>query len=97
MPEGYPSKSVQTTVLMEEQEVAFSDSGRFHNSVLPVEISLVEGQTYKVKWDGTEYECVCAKLDEGVNYLGNPSAFGSPATNEPFFLSSRRGESDYCL
>ena len=27
MPEGYPTKTVQTTTLMEEQEVAFSTKG----------------------------------------------------------------------
>lgn len=58
MPEGYPSKTMGTTTLMEEQELEFTlDSTTYYSELTnPFEIS--EGQTYTVNWDGTEYECV---------------------------------------
>lgn len=88
MPEGYPKKTVQTTVPMEEQEVAFSDvgGGMYGNTVL-VEISLVLGQTYTVNWDGTEYECVCVDIN-GMLAIGNVSLAGaSEDTGEPFLYA----------
>ena len=90
MPEGYPKKTVQTTVLMEEQAVAFSDMGEIYGAVLTDALSLVEGQTYIVSWDGTEYECVCR--NNGVLYIGNPSITGTGEdSGEPFvYVSSMK-------
>ena len=85
MPEGYPTKSVQTTTLMEEQELAFTlDSPTYFASPTnPFEIS--EGQTYTVNWDGTEYECVCFALTDIVYRFGNMSILGEGSdTGEPF-------------
>ena len=92
MPEGYPSKSVQTTVLMEEQEVAFSDmGGGIYGAVLTDTLNLVAAQTYIVNWDGTEYECVC-RNNNGVLYIGNPSISGmGEDSGEPFaYISSMK-------
>ena len=90
MPEGYPSKSVQTTTLMEEQAVAFAsmgDAGQYA-AALPSPLEIVEGQTYTVKWDGTEYECVCATAGENMYVLGNLSMAGAGAdTGEPFIYA----------
>ena len=87
MPAGYPTKSVQTTSLMEEQELAFADmsgSGPYA-AQLTEALEIVEGQTYTVNWDGTEYECVGATLDENMYALGNISIAGVDAdTGEPF-------------
>lgn len=90
MPEGYPSKAVQATTLMAEQEVAFSDSGGIYGAVLTDALNLVAGQTYIVSWDGTEYECVCR--DNGVLYIGNPSISGAgDDSGEPFvYISSMK-------
>ena len=88
MPEGYPSKAVQTTALMAEQEVAFSELKEgIYAAVSPVQFELTEGETYTVVWDGVEYKCVCytAGPTGGVSYIGNPAAFGLEATGEPFF------------
>ena len=87
MPEGYPKKTVQTTVLMEEQEVAFSAEGGLYMGTLTDALSLVEGQTYIVSWDGTEYECVCSKVGQYL-FIGNPSIAGSGEdTGEPFIYT----------
>lgn len=88
MPEGYPSKTVQTTVLMEEQAVAFSNNGRLYVGVLTDAFSLALGQTYAVNWDGTEYECVCFEFNSSL-LLGNLSIMGAGEdTGEPFIYSS---------
>ena len=86
MPEGYPSKSVQTTTLLEEQELAFAlmgDAGQYAASLTEA-FEIVEGQTYTVSWDGTEYECVCSVLDSMLAF-GNLSIAGAgDDTGEPF-------------
>ena len=84
MPEGYPTKSVQTTTLMEEQEVAFTLNGGLYMAQLTNAFKIVEGQTYTVNWDGTEYICVSSLADMGP-IIGNPSIAGeSSNTGEPF-------------
>ena len=88
MPEGYPSKTVQTTVLMEEQECAFTDDGKSAKYYLTDPFDLVEGQTYTVKWDGTEYECVCGNKS-GVLFVGNLSyANMGENSGEPFLYDT---------
>lgn len=85
MPDGYPSRTMQTATLMEEQELAFSLSDGAYVALLAGGFEVAAGQTYTVKWDGAEYECVGAVLDEGVYALGNLSIAGSDAdTGEPF-------------
>ena len=88
MPEGYPSKSVQTTTLMEEQAVEFTFDNRTYYGMPtnPFEISV--GQTYTVKWDGTEYECVCFASTDNVYRFGNMSILGEGGdTGEPFLYT----------
>ena len=87
MPEGYPSKSVQTTTLMEEQELAFTSVGNkgLYMAFLTNVLDIVKGQTYTVSWDGTEYECVCVD-DAKTYFLGNRSIMiQGDDTGEPFF------------
>ena len=94
MPEGYPSKTLGTTTLMEEQDVAFYDDKgspeRYGNPANP--FNIIEGQTYTVNWDGTEYECVCSVGSEGgasFPYIGNLSLGGlGDDTGEPFIYTS---------
>ena len=90
MPEGYPSKSVQTTTLMEEQQLAFaSGAGAVYGGVLTDAFDIAPGQTYTVNWDGTEYECgwVNGSKDQ---YHGNLSIYGQgDDTGEPFLYVRR--------
>ena len=89
MPEGYPTKSVQTTTLMEEQEVAFTldeESGVYMAQITNA-FEIIEGQTYTVNWDGAEYECV-GIVFHSVLALGNLSIYGaSNDTGEPFIYT----------
>lgn len=85
MPEGYPSRTMQTATLMEEQELAFSLTQGIYLAPLAGGFMVAAGQTYTVKWDGAEYECVGAAFDEGSYVLGNLSiGFGGADTGEPF-------------
>ena len=85
MPEGYPSKSVQTTTLMEEQAVAFALGSYNLYQASPTEaVEIAVGQTYTVVWDGTEYICVSSLADSGP-IIGNLSFAGiGDDTGEPF-------------
>ena len=85
MPEGYPKKAMGTTTLMEEQELAFSDGGGTYVANLPDGFKVTAGQTYIVKWDGTEYQCIGFAIDDTLSALGNVSITGeSNNTGEPF-------------
>ena len=70
-PEGYPSKNVQTTTLMEEQKLAFALNDKVYSAQLTNAFEIIEGQTYTVNWDGTEYECVGVAIDEDKCGFGN--------------------------
>ena len=84
MPAGYPSKSVQTTTLMEEQAVEFALNDTFYMAQITNAPEISKGQTYTVKWDGTEYECV-GVVYNSIPTLGNLSIFGGgDDTGEPF-------------
>ena len=84
MPEGYPTKSMQTTTLMEEQEVAFTLSYGVYVAQITNAFKIVDGQTYTVNWDGTEYECV-GIVSQPTSALGNLSiADTGDDTGEPF-------------
>ena len=89
MPEGYPSKSVGTVTLMQEQELEFtSNDGGVYMARLTEALEIAEGQTYTVNWDGTEYECVCSIFNGTMLAFGNLSIMGAgDDTGEPFLYS----------
>ena len=88
MPEGYPKKAMGTVTLMEEQDVGFElDSGTYFGQPANA-FDIVEGQTYTVVWDGTEYECVCFEFNSLLG-IGNLSIYGQGAdTGEPFIYDT---------
>lgn len=64
MPEGYPSKSVQTTTLAEEAEVTFSESGsnmRAQTATLDIEA----GDKLTIIWDGVSYNATVKRVKSG--------------------------------
>ena len=98
MPEGYPSKTMGTVTVMEEQELAFLASEFYdfnYVSFIPTPLDIAEGQTYTVNWDGTEYECVGFYFNgEGI-FLGNISVLGvGDDTGEPFLYGYNSYESE---
>ena len=87
MPAGYPTKTMGTVTLMEEQVVEFAShgSGMPNIGVPTTTFTPVEGQTYIVNWDGTEHECVCSIFNGSYLVLGNLSIVGAgDDTGEPF-------------
>ena len=87
MPEGYPTKTMGTVTVMEEQVVEFVSSGSGSPSIgsPTTTFTPVEGQAYIVNWDGTEHECVCSIFNGRFLVLGNLSIIGAgDDTGEPF-------------
>ena len=79
------------TVLVEERTVSFVDEGGVYFVELKSTFLATVGETYKVSWDGTVYECVCVE-DSGVPVIGNLSIMGAGSdTGEPFFVVSDGG------
>ena len=95
MPEGYPTKTMETVTVMEEQELQFNVDEFGGSATLPNPIEIVGGKTYTVNWDGTEYECVGLDVHEGnddFTVLGNLSiADNFDDTGEPFLYISIEG------
>ena len=83
---GIRQKTVQTTTLMAEQELAFASEEGTYAANLTEALSIDEGKTYAVNWDGAEYKCICSiSGEEGTRTLGNLSIIGmGHDTGEPF-------------
>ena len=81
------------TVLVEESTVAFADSGEgFYAVEFPSTFSATVGETYKVYWDGTVYECTCENFNN-MPTIGNLSIAGVGSdTGEPFAMMVINGE-----
>lgn len=93
MPEGYPTKTMGTVTVMDEQELQFDVDEFGGSATLPNPIEIIGGQTYTVNWDGTEYECVGLDVHEGnddFTVLGNQSIVDNfDDTGEPFLYISK--------
>ena len=75
------------TVLVEERTVSFTKNpfGDLYNGDFKPTFSATAGETYKVSWDGTTYECTC--IDGMSPSIGNLSITGEGSdTGEPFLL-----------
>lgn len=85
---GDPSE----TVLVEESTVSFVEGdGGLYVSSFPSTFKATFGETYKVSWDGTVYECVCENVSN-LPIIGNQSiAALGPDTGEPFILFNESG------
>ena len=90
MPEGYPSKSVWTVTLMEEQEVAFVDYGGQMMANSPVALDIKPGDKLAVVWDGVCYD-VEVKDIEGFAGFGNLAIVDPSleATDSPFAYENK--------
>ena len=80
------------TVLVKESTITFSKRNGKYQAVVPSTFKATVGETYKVSWDGTVYECTCA-IAEGLPVLGNLSIAGASSdTGEPFLIVVFNGE-----
>ena len=74
------------TVLVEEITVSFSELSGIYNGKFSSTFSPTIGETYKVSWDGTVYECTCVYMGEAYA-IGNLSIAGAGSdTGEPFVM-----------
>ena len=75
------------TVIVEESTVAFSKAlGDFYCAEFPYFEATV-GDTYKVSWDSTVYECTCIDIDGDI-HIGDPHLLdGGSGTGEPFDIT----------
>lgn len=79
------------TVLVEESTVTFEDDGGIYMGQLELTFSATVGETYKVSWDGTTYECACVDYS-GTTVIGNLSIIGVGSdTGEPFLMFVNNG------
>lgn len=91
MPEGYPSKSVETVTLMEEQEVSpFTDAGEgLMSAVSPVDLELADGDKLTVVWDGVSYDTVVTMIRGQFPAFGNLGSVGmGDVTDYPFVYAN---------
>ena len=79
------------TVLVEESTVTFAAVDGMYMGQLESTFSATIGETYKVSWDGTAYECTCVSFN-GEHAIGNLSIVSAGSdTGEPFIIGIRNG------
>lgn len=91
MPEGYPSKSVETVTLMEEQTASFSEQEGFMVSILPINPDPTDGQKLTVLWDGVEYNVTVTLLGNMYPSFGNLGMIGFGETTDAPFMYMDQG------
>lgn len=85
---GDPAK----TVFVEENTIAFAEDSGFYVAEFPSTFEATVGDTYKVYWDGTAYECTCISFNN-IPAIGNFSIAGAGSdTGEPFLMLVNNGE-----
>ena len=90
----YDGIPVETEIIPETTfTFTFSDPEGVMRSRLPENFIPIEGETYHVSWDGTEYTCVCGLLGGVALYFGNLSIAGEGLddTGEPFLVVNGEG------
>jgi hypothetical protein len=89
---GLPPIISDVTVILNTQSLPFKDAGgdTYEHVDETITTPLVEGLTYVVEWDGTEYECVSFDFN-GFVVIGNKVIAGGVDTGEPFFITINPG------
>ena len=88
IPNGYPWKEIIPTVIIDNEIISFVNSSEGATDTAH-SFKLVKGVTYKVVWDGQEYNCTCELLEGIFLTLGNLTASGFEGvedTGEPFLF-----------
>ena len=76
------------TVLVEESTVEFVENNGLYMAGLPSTFAPTVGETYKVSWDGTVYECT-SEIFGDILAIGNLSIPGlGTDTGEPFLIGA---------
>ena len=86
----YTGDSVETA-LVEESTASFIERNGLYIAEFLSTFEATVGETYKVSWDGTIYECICVDVDGPL--IGNLSITGADTnTGEPFLMSVFNGQ-----
>ena len=87
----YTGDTVET-VFVEESTVSFAPADGAYMGQLESTFSATVGNTYKVSWDGTVYECTCVNFHDMLA-IGNIHIMGpDPDTGEPFVMIVYNGQ-----
>ena len=79
-------------VLVEESTVSFAENHGLYGARVQSTFEATVGETYKVSWDGTAYECTCASFND-MPAIGNLSIAGAGSdTGEPFIMAVYNGQ-----
>ena len=79
-------------VLVEESTVPFTEQGGLYAAQIQSNFAPTVGETYKVSWDGTVYECTCVNFEGKIFVIGNLSIVGEGSdTGEPFLMNIMNG------
>ena len=80
------------TVLVEESTVSFDKVLGLYGTKFTSTFEATVGETYKVSWDGTAYECTCVSFND-EHAIGNLSIVGEGSdTGEPFIMGVLNGK-----
>ena len=75
------------TEIIPKTAVAFTENSGMMTATWPESFDLVDGQTYNVSWDGTDYACTGILFRGTTPILGNLGLIGAgDDTGEPFFF-----------
>ena len=81
----------EETVLVEESTVTFAENSGLYVGNFQSTVEATVGETYKVSWDGTVYECTCVSTNTKP-VIGNASILGVGSdTGEPFAMMINNG------
>ena len=79
------------TVVVEESTVTFIENDGLYAAEFRSTFESTVGDTYKVSWDGTVYDCMCVDVG-GRPTIGNTYIFGEGSdTGEPFLMGVHNG------
>lgn len=85
----YTGEPVET-VIIPETTVTFSKIASLTTADLPESFDLIDGQTYTISWDGTDYVCACILFNGTDPVLGNLGIVNAGSdTGEPFIFMNQ--------
>lgn len=80
------------TVVVEESTVTFIENDGLYVAEFRSTFEATVGDTYKVSWDGTVYDCMCVDTNR-LPTIGNTYILGEGSdTGEPFLMGVHNGE-----
>ena len=86
----YTGDFVETEIIP-KITVTFTEREGFMTATWPESFDAVEGQTYKISWDGTDYVCTCVFFNGEILFLGNLALIGVGDDTGESFIFMKQG------